>query len=57
MSGEAVQILDHGSVRLIETLRMAPAAQWEIRQFAIAVRDMLAVAFPRTLALFDGTAP
>lgn len=35
------------------TLRMAPAAQWEIRQYAIAVHDMLAAAFPRTLALFD----
>lgn len=40
-----------------ETLRSSaknPAAQWEIRQFADALHDMLAVAFPRTLALFDG---
>lgn len=35
------------------TLRMAPNAQWEIRQFANAVHDLLAPAFPRTLALFD----
>jgi thymidylate synthase (FAD) len=33
-----------------------PAAQWEIRQFADAVHMMLAEAFPRTLALFDGGA-
>ena len=35
------------------TLRMAPNAQWEIRQFANALHDMLAPLFPRTLALFD----
>lgn len=34
-----------------------PGAQWEIRQYADAAHDMLAVAFPRTLALFDGGAP
>lgn len=31
-----------------------PAAQWEIRQFADALHNMLAETFPRTLALFDG---
>lgn len=35
------------------TLRMAPGAQWEIRQFANAVHDMLVPLFPRTLGLFD----
>ena len=35
------------------TLRMAPNAQWEIRQFANALHDVLAPLFPRTLALFD----
>lgn len=35
------------------TLRMAPGAQWEIRQFANVVHDMLSPLFPRTLALFD----
>jgi thymidylate synthase (FAD) len=35
------------------SLRMDPAAQWEIRQFACAVHDLLAEQFPRTLALFD----
>lgn len=35
------------------TLRMDSAAQWEIRQFANAVHDILAEKFPRTLALFD----
>lgn len=34
-------------------LRMAPQAQWEIRQFAEVVHDLLSEAFPRTLALFD----
>lgn len=29
-----------------------PAAQWEIRQFADVVHDMLAETFPRTMALF-----
>lgn len=38
------------------TLRMAPQAQWEIRQYANAVHDALATAFPRSLALFDGAA-
>jgi thymidylate synthase (FAD) len=38
------------------TLRMAPDAQWEIRQYASAVHDILAERFPRTLALFDGAA-
>lgn len=31
-----------------------PAAQWEIRQYADALHDMLAPVFPRTLALFGG---
>lgn len=35
------------------TLRMAPSAQWEIRQYANAVHDMLGEHFPRTLELFD----
>ncbi len=34
------------------TLRMAPNAQWEIRQFANAVGDLIAHQFPRTWALF-----
>lgn len=34
------------------TLRMAPQAQWEIRQFANAVGDIVSEAFPRTHALF-----
>lgn len=38
------------------TLRMAPGAQWEIRQYANAVHDLLVEVFPRTLALFDGKA-
>lgn len=29
-----------------------PAAQWEIRQYADALQDILTVAFPRTMALF-----
>ena len=37
------------------TLRMAPGAQWEIRQYANAVHDLLQPLFPRTLALFDAT--
>lgn len=32
-------------------LRAAPDAQWEIRQYAFAVRDALAELFPRTMAL------
>lgn len=35
------------------SLRDHAAAQWEIRQYAAAVRDELRVLFPRTLALFD----
>ena len=35
------------------SLRMAPQAQWEIRQYADAVHALLAPLFPRTLALFD----
>ncbi len=35
------------------SLRMAPQAQWEIRQYAQAVHDILVPLFPRTLALFD----
>lgn len=34
------------------TLRDDDRAQWEIRQFARAVSDALAVSFPRTMALF-----
>lgn len=37
------------------TLRMALGAQWEIRQYANAVHDILAERFPRTLTLFDGS--
>jgi thymidylate synthase ThyX len=32
---------------------MAPNAQWEIRQYANAVHEILKIKFPRTLALFD----
>lgn len=39
------------------TLRMAPNAQWEIRQYANAVHDILAERFPRTMSLFDGERP
>jgi len=35
------------------TLRDDDRAQWEIRQFARVVHDMLVEHFPRTLALFD----
>jgi flavin-dependent thymidylate synthase len=35
------------------TLRMAPEAQWEIRQYANAVHELLEPLFPRTMALFD----
>jgi len=35
------------------TLRMDPAAQWEIRQVANAVGEIIAVKFPRTWELFD----
>jgi len=34
------------------TLRTAPNAQWEIRQYANAVSDFIAESFPRTHALF-----
>jgi len=34
------------------TLRKAPAAQWEIRQYADAVGDLIAECFPHTWALF-----
>ena len=36
------------------TLRMAPNAQWEIRQYANAVGEMIAQKFPRTWQLFIG---
>lgn len=35
------------------TLRMDPAAQWEIRQFAEAVGKCIAAVFPQTWALFS----
>lgn len=35
------------------TLRMDKNAQWEIRQYANCLHDMLKEKFPRTLALFD----
>ena len=35
------------------TLRAAPAAQFEIRAYALALHDMLVEKFPRTLSLFD----
>lgn len=35
------------------TLRMSPAAQWEIRQYANAVGDLIKQAFPRTWELFS----
>jgi thymidylate synthase (FAD) len=34
------------------TLRMASNAQWEIRQYANAVGELIAEQFPRTWALF-----
>lgn len=34
------------------TLRMAPEAQWEIRQYANAVAELIQERFPRTYALF-----
>jgi len=37
------------------TLRMAPDAQWEIRQYANAVGDIVKENFPRTWELFEGT--
>jgi len=38
------------------TLRMDPAAQWEIRQYAEAVGSLVAERFPRTWQLFTGAA-
>jgi thymidylate synthase (FAD) len=35
------------------TLRMAPGAQWEIRQYANVVGSLIAEKFPRTWALFS----
>lgn len=37
------------------TLREAPGAQWEIRQYANALHGLLRDRFPRTLALFEET--
>lgn len=37
------------------TLRMDPAAQWEIRQYANAVGALISEHFPRTYALFSET--
>jgi thymidylate synthase (FAD) len=37
------------------TLRMDPNAQWEIRQFANAVGQVIAAKFPQTWKLFDGS--
>lgn len=34
-------------------LRKAPAAQWEIRQYADAVGELIAAAFPHTWALYE----
>jgi thymidylate synthase (FAD) len=39
------------------TLRMAPEAQWEIRQYANAVGSIVAERFPRTWRLFVGGQP
>lgn len=36
------------------TLRQAPNAQWEIRQYADAVNKILVEHFPRTMELFNG---
>ena len=36
------------------TLRLAPNAQWEIRQYAHAIGGLLYELFPRTYALFEG---
>lgn len=35
------------------TLRLDPAAQWEIRQYALAVGRLIEATFPRTWALFN----
>lgn len=37
------------------TLRMAPTAQWEIRQYANAIGEELAELFPKTWELFAGS--
>lgn len=39
------------------TLRMDPAAQWEIRQYADAVARIVAMKFPRTWEIFKGEQP
>ena len=36
------------------TLRQAPNAQWEIRQYADALNTILSAHFPRTMELFNG---
>lgn len=38
------------------TLRMDPNAQWEIRQFANAVAEIIAAKFPQTYRLYAGSA-
>jgi thymidylate synthase (FAD) len=35
------------------TLRMSPEAQWEIRQYANAVGEIIAECFPQTWKLFN----
>ena len=37
------------------TLRQSPQAQWEIRQFANAVAEIIKIEFPRTYELFAST--
>lgn len=39
------------------TLRMDPAAQWEIRKYAEAVGQCIAAVFPQTWRLFRGATP
>jgi thymidylate synthase (FAD) len=39
------------------TLRTAPAAQWEIRQYANGVGELVSQLFPRTWELWDETRP
>ena len=39
------------------TLRSAPSAQWEIRQYSKAIGDLVAEKFPRTWALFSEGQP
>ena len=36
------------------TLRMSPQAQWEIRQYANAVAELIKINFPKTYELFKG---